>query len=176
MSTVEVTSPTRVQIVQVRMPDGIIQLFERPVQINVRTPGPQGPRGADGEQGENAIVGVWRGAWAAGSYEPLDLVQHGGNTWLHGGLVSTVVEPPIEPNDVIAPWELVAAKGSSFTYVHEQAIPDDEWTINHALGGFPNVTALDSTDREIVGDIEYVTQYVLKITFSSATAGKAYLS
>jgi hypothetical protein len=60
--------------------------------------------------------------------------------------------------------------------VHDQATASAIWTINHALGYFPNVTAVDSTGREVVGDVQYTSINTLNILFTAAFAGSAYLS
>lgn len=61
-------------------------------------------------------------------------------------------------------------------YVFVQAVPASTWTINHLLGYKPNVTVVDSTERQVEGDVVYTSQNQVVITFSAAFAGEAYLS
>lgn len=62
------------------------------------------------------------------------------------------------------------------SYVHTQTPAANVWTINHNLGYYPNVTAVDSTQREVVGELEYLSLNSLKLTFIGSFSGKAYLS
>lgn len=67
------------------------------------------------------------------------------------------------------------SSGAAFTHV--QAVAASTWgPINHALGFFPNVTAVDNSGNEISGVAEYIDADHLQIVFSRAVAGFAYLS
>lgn len=181
MDTVEVQIASTT-LVQVMMPGGVIQVFERPIYTEVAAVGPQGtsgPPGTNGEPGppgQSAILGTWEGTWLpTEAYPSFGMVQHLGSTYLNPQLVpSTIGVPP-----PTAPWELVAAAGQDvqpFKYVHNQLVPAAIWLVIHGLGGFPNVTAIDSSFKEIVGDLEYLDLNSLKITFASATGGQAFVS
>lgn len=61
-----------------------------------------------------------------------------------------------------------------FTYT--QSVPASVWTITHGLGFYPNVTVVDSSDREVEGEVEYLSVNSLQITFSGGFSGKAHLS
>lgn len=60
-------------------------------------------------------------------------------------------------------------------YVHAQNYPDVTWVINHNLMRFPGVTIIDGSKNEVVGDIAYINQNSLTVTFSSEQTGTAYL-
>lgn len=64
------------------------------------------------------------------------------------------------------------------TYVHEQLAPDTTWTIVHRLNKYPSVTVFDSTDSgEVVfGDVAYIDENTVTVSFSAAFAGKAFLN
>lgn len=64
----------------------------------------------------------------------------------------------------------------SVSFVFTQGLPVTVWTINHTLTFVPQVTTVDSTGREVDGDIVYTSPSQIVITFSSAFSGKAYLS
>jgi len=66
--------------------------------------------------------------------------------------------------------------GEVFRYVHDQAIPDNEWTVTHSLGGYPSVTIVDSAGTEVVGSVEYLDSDTIRVTFNSGFAGRAFLS
>lgn len=61
--------------------------------------------GAQGEQGESGLIGVWKGAWSAGTYDALDSVEHNGASYIAN--TTTTEEPPH------ADWDLVADKGDT---------------------------------------------------------------
>lgn len=62
------------------------------------------------------------------------------------------------------------------SYVHSQAIPSDNWVINHNLNIFPNIAVIDSAGTYIEGGIEYVNQNRVILTFVGGFSGTAYLS
>jgi hypothetical protein len=64
----------------------------------------------------------------------------------------------------------------TFSYVHDQMIPSATWTVVHNLNGFPNVTVVDSSGREVEGDVTYNGLNQLTLSFVNAFSGKAYLS
>lgn len=61
-------------------------------------------------------------------------------------------------------------------YTHVQASPDTTWVINHPLAFYPNVTIVDSSNRQVEGDVEYTDADTITVTFSAAFAGKAFLT
>lgn len=66
--------------------------------------------------------------------------------------------------------------GGGGTYLHDQPIANDTWTIVHNLGFFPNVTTFDTANDEIIGSLQHIDNTTLTITFSVAVSGEAYLS
>lgn len=79
---------------------------------------------------------------------------------------------PIDDTDAINK-SYADSRGS---YTHTEAVASSSWDISHSLGYFPNVTVIDSSEREVIGDIQYVDSNNIVITFSAAFTGKAYLS
>jgi hypothetical protein len=61
-------------------------------------------------------------------------------------------------------------------YTHSQAAPSTAWTITHALGYRPNVTTVDSAGTVLYGDVTYIDDATIEVSFSWPTAGFAYLS
>lgn len=79
----------------------------------------------------------------------------------------------------------VAAKGiqgapgvgeATAAYVHEQTTPSGTWVVMHNLGYRPNVTVIDQVGDEVEGQIAHLSSTELRLTFSAALAGAAYLS
>jgi len=70
-----------------------------------------------------------------------------------------------------------AGSPASLGYRYVQASAAPTWTITHSLSFRPNVTAVDSTGREIIpGDVNYPNATTVTLTFSAAVGGEAYLS
>jgi hypothetical protein len=61
-------------------------------------------------------------------------------------------------------------------YVHTQNVSSATWTINHGLNKKPSVTVVDSAKRTVHGQIEYIDNNSLQITFKSGFKGEAYLN
>lgn len=71
--------------------------------------------------------------------------------------------------------DLVAASGD-ISYVHDQIAASKEWRIIHNLDKHPSVTIVDSAGSVVVGDIFYVSQQELIVSFVSEFAGRAFLN
>ena len=80
----------------------------------------------------------------------------------------------VSASDYDTTWVTVA--GAIASYRHIQTVPSAVWTIPHNLGFYPNVSVVDSTGREVVGEITYVNMNTVQLTFSAAFGGEAYLS
>ena len=65
---------------------------------------------------------------------------------------------------------------SNRTFTFNQAVSTATWTINHNLGMFPSVSVIDSVGNFVTGNINYIDDRNLEITFKSAFKGKAYLN
>lgn len=62
------------------------------------------------------------------------------------------------------------------TYIHNQMEALADWSIEHNLGRFPNVTVIDSGDTVVTGDIEYIDANNIIAHFTAPFSGKAYLN
>lgn len=70
--------------------------------------------------------------------------------------------------------ELGLTGDKDFTYI--KSTPDSVWEITHDLDKYPSVTVVDSAGSVVMGDITYTSKSALKVTFSAAFSGKAYLN
>lgn len=71
---------------------------------------------------------------------------------------------------------LKATGGGDVSYVYNQSVPSTERIINHNLGKYPNITTLDSNGIQVIGDIYYTNENTIKVIFSEALSGVAYLN
>lgn len=82
-----------------------------------------------------------------------------------------VTVTPLSPLTVVIP---PASPGVA--YRHAQGTSSAVWNIKHNLGFYPNVTVEDSAGTTVEGEIDYIDINNIRLTFSSAFSGYAYLS
>ena len=61
-------------------------------------------------------------------------------------------------------------------YIHTQASANTTWAIVHDLGGKPSVTIVDTSDTHVVGDVTYISETSITVSFTAAFSGYAYLT
>jgi len=62
------------------------------------------------------------------------------------------------------------------SYSHEQSSASASWTITHNLGKYPSVTVVDSSGREVMGEVTHNSTNQITIGFSAAFSGYAYMN
>ena len=93
-------------------------------------------------------------------------------------LHATITNMQGDQGDLAAEIALLASvpgPPNSF-YKFTQASPATVWDITHNLGRKPSVTVVDSGGSPVEGEIDYLTDNRLTITFSSGFSGEASLS
>jgi len=71
-------------------------------------------------------------------------------------------------------WVILTSGSSSQSYIHTQGIASNVWLITHNMNKFPAVTVVDSAENQVIGDIEYIDENRVMVTFTGAFKGKAY--
>ena len=66
--------------------------------------------------------------------------------------------------------------GPSLAYVHTQNSPSDVWTINHNLGIYPQVSVIEIGGANVEGEVTYLNNNSLTVSFTVAISGTAYIS
>lgn len=61
-------------------------------------------------------------------------------------------------------------------FLFVQSIASDVWKIKHDLNKYPSVTVVDSANSVVIGDVTYIDENNVRLTFSGAFSGKAYLN
>lgn len=59
-------------------------------------------------------------------------------------------------------------------YTHLQTTASSTWTIPHGLNKYPSVTVVDSANRQVFCEAEYIDENNLTLTFSAAFKGRAF--
>lgn len=70
--------------------------------------------------------------------------------------------------------ELGLGEDKHFTFI--QNVARNVWEIEHNLNKYPSVTIVDSAENVVIGDIIYIDENNVRLVFSSAFSGKAYLN
>ncbi|MEI6296280.1 MAG: hypothetical protein WCO84_01360 [bacterium] len=63
-----------------------------------------------------------------------------------------------------------------YSYIHNQILALDTWLVNHPLNKFPSVSVVDSADSVVIGEVQYIDENNLIISFTAVFSGKAYLN
>lgn len=63
--------------------------------------------------------------------------------------------------------------GGDHHYVHEQMVPSAVWEVTHNMGKFPSVQVINNFNEVVVGDILFVDDLSVVISFAGPFSGKA---
>ena len=61
-------------------------------------------------------------------------------------------------------------------YIFDQPVPESTWSITHDLGGYPSVTVVDSANTVVIGDVTYINDTDITVSFTGGFSGKAFLT
>ena len=75
----------------------------------------------------------------------------------------------------IANFVKASTDGDKF-FDYTQSVPATVWNITHNLGKFPSISVIDSAGTVVIGEYTYMDDNNVKLTFSAAFSGKAYLN
>lgn len=88
--------------------------------------------------------------------------------------VNRVVVNQDAPNQVVV--RLAANGGNTRRHVHSQPVAVETWLITHSLGGKPSITIVDTADTVVIGEVTYISDSQIRVEFTSAFSGFAYLT
>ena len=78
------------------------------------------------------------------------------------------------PNQVVV--RLASSAGNTRRQVYSQPAPSTTWNITHSLGGRPSITVVDSAGTVVIGEVTYISDSQIRVEFTSAFSGFAYLT
>jgi hypothetical protein len=78
------------------------------------------------------------------------------------------------PNQVVV--RLATNSGNTRRHVHNQPVASETWIITHSLGGRPSITVVDTAGTVVVGEVTYISDSQIRVEFTSAFSGFAYLT
>lgn len=70
----------------------------------------------------------------------------------------------------------VLAPSADKHYAYEQVQPSDTWEIQHNLHKYPSVSITDTAHTAVVGEVQYLNENSIRVTFSAPVAGYAYMN
>lgn len=149
---------TEPYIIQIEENNNVVTIDEEnPNIVYVSTTGSPGPRGKSLVSGSGAPTA---GVGLTGDiYVDIDTGAFWGPKEIAGW--------PAEPFYVAA---------NTQRFVFTQASPSDTWVINHTLGGRPSVTVVDSASTTVIGEVSYISDSQVEVSFTSPFSGFAYLT
>jgi hypothetical protein len=134
------------------------------VRVNGGAFGPQGIQGDTGPQGPAG------GSVISGNGVPDNSIGNNGDVYID--LDTGYFYGPKSTTWPASPFFYNYNQRSEFN----QSSPSDTWTINHTLSGKPSVTVVDSGGNIIIGDVQYISNTQVVITFTAPFSGSAYLT
>lgn len=87
-----------------------------------------------------------------------------------GIIEGDIIQEQIVGGEFSTPSDFTADKH----YAHRQFTAASVWNVAHNLNKYPAVSVVDSAGTVVVGEVTYLDENNLTITFTSAFAGKAY--
>ena len=63
-----------------------------------------------------------------------------------------------------------------FSHIHNQTVSSSTWSITHNLNKFPSVSVVDSSNEEVIGEVQHTNSNSLIVKFSAPSSGKAFLN
>ena len=63
-----------------------------------------------------------------------------------------------------------------FSHIHNQTVSSSTWSITHNLNKYPSVSIVDSSNEEVIGEVEHINANSLTVKFSAPFSGKAFLN
>lgn len=68
------------------------------------------------------------------------------------------------------------ADGPDKNYTHNQLVASATWNIVHNLNKKPSIVLVNNTDDMIYGEVRFIDNNNITVTFSSPESGKAYIN
>jgi hypothetical protein len=63
-----------------------------------------------------------------------------------------------------------------FSHIHTQTVSSSTWSITHNLNKYPSVSVVDSSNEEVIGEVQHINPNSLTVKFSAPFSGKAFLN
>ena len=141
--------------------------------------GPIGPAGARGIQGLQGPVGGADvvAACAISANLAQQNAEHSTTaaaaTALNAAAAENAKNIAIQQAEAAA---IYASQSNDRYFLHDQAIPEMDWVVQHNLNKYPSVSIVDSSGDQVEGEVHYDGINALHVKFSAPFAGRAYIN
>lgn len=149
-------------------PDGVITIAQAGPQ------GPQGPTGSTGATGAQGPQGNTGSTGQTGATGPQGAQGSTGQAGPQGAQGTQGAQGIQGIQGSIGPQGVPGSSHATFVFTQNQA--SATWQITHNLGAFPSVAIVDSANTVVYGEIDYIDNNSLTVSFVAAFGGKAYLN
>jgi hypothetical protein len=145
--------------------------------IGISQAGPQGPQGPKGDTGVAGPTGATGATGQKGDTGNTGATGAKGDTGATGSQGTQGIQGIQGIQGVQGVKGDTGETGASHsTYVHTQSAASSTWTITHNLSCFPSVSIVDSAGSVVFGEVEYISNNSLRVSFVASFGGKAYLN
>lgn len=103
-------------------------------------------------------------------------VEYVNDAFSDTGVAETIIFAPTSEISSTNVQDAIEEVRSRSRYVHNQVSSSNTWNITHNMRFYPNVSIVDTALTKVVGEVTYLSENALTVTFSHSFAGKAYLS
>ena len=93
-----------------------------------------------------------------------------------GGVQTQVQTATISQPSVNVSVTGVIGGASDAHYVHAQNENSETWTVEHNLNKYPSVSVVDSSNEEVIGEVQHTNANSLIVKFSAPFSGKAFVN
>lgn len=144
--------------------------------------GPQGPVGPAGARGIQGLQGPVGGAdVVAACAISANLAQQNAEQSTTAAAATALNAAAAENAKNIAVQQaaaaaIYAAQSADRYFLHDQAIPEMDWVVQHNLNKYPSVSIVDSSGDQVEGEVHYDGVNALHVKFSAPFAGRAYIN
>ena len=120
-------------------------------------------------------------AWDGNQWDQMSVSQDQ-ITQIAEAFNKTVVDIDITANTTTRTITLTYRDGFSisdsfvFSHIHNQTVSSSVWNITHNLNKYPSVSIVDSSNEEVIGEVEHTNTNSLIVKFSAPFSGKAFLN
>jgi hypothetical protein len=83
---------------------------------------------------------------------------------------------PVTPSNVCTIIDIASLVKTGGAYTQCFDSPLAVWTVTHNLSKFPSVTVVDTNNNLVVGNVNYINNNSIQITFSTAFKGCVFLN
>ena len=103
-------------------------------------------------------------------------ISSGQSVSIKGVSTSTSSIKVKEPSTSVSVTGVIASTSGDKSFTYTQGSSSATWNITHNLNKRPSVTVVDSAENVVIGEVRYINDNEVRLTFASGFSGKAYFN